>query len=137
MIMKGLPIILVYRNNINSHIKYIGLYDNIDIKTNIYRIYFIHELIHYHQLKIDPPYSKYIGKHYKPFEDSTTSQFIHEIEKECVFTIRDVIKRFYNQNEMMKKLWSLEMIDFKRVYLKDYSDDLDSIVNYINELSSN
>lgn len=133
-IMVGLPIIVVYRKNIKMYLEYLKLDTTEKLEENIYRIYFIHELIHFFQLKDKPPYSKYIGKNYKPFEETSTQKFFLEIEKECVFTIRQIIKAYYNDNEILKNLWSLEMIDFKRLYLNDRSDSISDIVNQINAL---
>lgn len=133
-LMVALPIIVVYRKNINDYIEILKLEKTEKLEENLYRIFFIHELIHYFQLKDKPPYSKYIGTKYKPFEDSSTRQFMLEIEKECVFTIREIIKKYYNENEIMKRLWSLEMVDFKRLYLNDRSDSVDELVRQVNAL---
>lgn len=134
-LMVALPIIVVYRKNINLYIKMLKLEKTEKLEENIYRIFFMHELIHYFQLKDKPPYSKYIGKNYKPFEETTNRRFMLEIEKECVFTIREIIKKYYDESDIMKKLWSLEMVDFKRLYLNDLSDDLNEITEQINSVA--
>ena len=131
-VMTGLPIIVIYRKNIIAYTECLNLDMCEKLEENMYRIYFIHELIHHFQLKDTVPFSKYIGQNYKPFEESTTEKFFLEIEKECVFTIREVIKKYYNDNEVLKNLWSLEMLDFKQLYLKDKSDSLSDIVDKIN-----
>lgn len=133
--MEGLPIIVIYRKNINFYIEYLKLDKTEKLEENLYRMYFIHELIHYFQLKDKPLYSKYIGTDYKPFEESSTKKFMVEIEKECVFTIREIIKKYYNESDILKKLWSLEMIDFKRLYLSDTSDSIKDVIDQINSVA--